>query len=171
MKIKTPILIILIFPVLFSCQIEKKISEYPASIGDIEFNPDTDNKDYNLCFRKYIFQYFNYTSETENYEGEKIEIDKIFFMQYKNQNIPDETGLIRIRFIVNCKGETDRFRMIEMDENYKPKNFDSKITSQLMGISKGLKRWKPKKINEHDVDYYQYLIFKIENGNLIEIMP
>ncbi|MDR6459277.1 hypothetical protein J2786_002384 [Chryseobacterium vietnamense] len=171
MKLKIPIVIILIIPVLFSCQIEKKISEYPANIGDIEFNPDSDNKDYNLCFGKHIFQYFNYTSEPENYKGEKIEIDKIFFMRYKNQNIPNETGLIRIRFVVNCKSETDRFRVIGVDENYNPKKFDNKITSQLLMIAKGLDGWIPKKIKDHEVDYYQYLIFKIENGNLIEIMP
>ncbi|MDC8098618.1 hypothetical protein [Chryseobacterium rhizosphaerae] len=171
MKLKIPILIILIIPVLFSCQIEKKLSEYPANIGDIEFDPATDNKDFNFCFGKYIFQYFNYTNEPENYNGEKIEIDKIFFTQYQNQDIPNETGLVRIRFVVNCKGETDRFRMMGMDENYRSKKFNSKITSQLIAITKGLNGWKPKKIKEHDVDYYQYLIFRIENGNLIEIMP
>ncbi|WP_177765852.1 tetratricopeptide repeat protein [Flavobacterium sp. I3-2] len=43
-------------------------------------------------------------------------MDKTFFDNYKNQNFTEQSGLIRIRFIVNYKGETDRFRILEMDE-------------------------------------------------------
>lgn len=155
---------------MFSCQVENQTSKYLDYVGDIEFNPDMDKKDFSLCYKKHIFQYFN-DSNGLQYSGEKIIIDKIFFTQYQNQNILNETGLVRIHFVVNCKGETDRFRMIEMDENYNSKNFNTKVTSQLMTIAKGLNGWKPKKIQKNDIDYYQYLIFKIENGNLIEIMP
>lgn len=56
-------------------------------------------------------------------------------------------------------------------ENYKEKEFNPKITEQLIIICKSLKAWIPKKINGKEVDYYQYLIFKIKHGNLIEIMP
>ena len=72
---------------------------------------------------------------------------------------------------MNCKGETDRFRILEMDENYKEKKFNEKITNQLLQISKNLSGWNPKIIQNRNVDYYQYLIFKIKDGNLIEIMP
>lgn len=170
MKIKIFMLIVLLNSLLFSCQAEKQASKYPDNIGDIQFNPATDKKDFNLCAEKYIFQYFN-DSNGLQYKGEKPEIERLFFSQYKNQNIPDETGLIRIRFVVNCKGETDRFRMMGMDNQYLPKTFNNKITDQLMQITKSLNGWSPKKIQNHEVDYYQYLIFKIENGNLIEIMP
>lgn len=169
-KIRNIVFPILLFPLMFSCQAESKTLKYPANIGDIEFDHNTDKKDFNLCFGKHIFQYFN-DSNGLQYSEEKAAIDKIFFTQYKNQNLYNETGLIRIHFVVNCKGETDRFRIMGIDENYKPRTFSSKVSGQLMEIAKSLKGWKPKKINEHDVDYYQYLIFKIENGNLIEIKP
>lgn len=170
MKTRTFLFIILIFPALCSCQAEKINTQYPPNIGDIEFNPDTDKKDFHLCFRNYIIQYFNYTNGLQ-YNGEKAEIEKIFFKQYQNQNIPGENGLVRIRFVVNCKGETDRFRMMGMDWNYNSKTFSSKVTDQLMQISRNLNGWIPRKFKGRDVDYYQYLIFKIENGNLLEIMP
>lgn len=168
MRIK---LFLLLIPTLFSCQTEKKISNYPDYIGDIEYNPDTDKKDFTMCFGKYIFQYFSPNNELENYKGEKRALDNAFFSAYKNQNISGETGLVRIRFVVNCKGETDRFRIMGMNEDYKPKGFSKTITDQLMQITRNLNGWNPKKVQGHDVDYYQYLIFKIENGNLIEIMP
>lgn len=167
MKIKT---LFFLIPILFSCQSEKQISNYPKSIGDIEFDSKIDNPNFKLCFDKYVFQYFN-DSNGLQYKGEKIVLDKTYFDNYKNQNLVGETGLIRIRFIVNCKGETDRFRILEMDENYKEKKFNEKITNQLLQISKNLSGCNPKIIQNRNVDYYQYLIFKIKDGNLIEIMP
>jgi len=146
------------------------IPEYPNNVGDIEFNSKTDKKDFELCNKNHIYQYFNNSGGLE-YEGEKLEIEKVFKENYKSEKINNETGLIRINFIVNCKGKTDRFRLISMDENYNEKVFLKSITDQLLAITKNLNGWKAKKIKERDIDYYQYLIFKIENGQLKEIMP
>jgi hypothetical protein len=145
-------------------------SEYPKYVGDIEFKSEIDNKDFELCFEKHIFQYFN-TADGMEYEGEKLAIEKEFAVKYKSEIIKNETGLIRINFVVNCKGKTDRFRLISMDENYNEKVFAKSITEQLMRITKNLIGWQGKKYNEKEIDYYQYLIFKIENGQLKEILP
>ena len=145
-------------------------SEYPNNVGDIEFNPTTDKQDFELCNENHIYQYFN-NSEGLEYEGEKLEIEKVFKEKYKSEKINNETGLIRINFIVNGKGKTDRFRLISMDEKYTEKVFLKSITDQLLNITKTLNGWKSKKIREKEIDYYQYLIFKIENGQLKEIVP
>ena len=63
-----------------------------------------------------------------------------------------------------------------MDEKYQEKVFDKLITNQLLLISKSLKGWIPKnftsKTNEvFNYDYYQYLIFKIKDGQITEILP
>jgi hypothetical protein len=143
-------------------------SEYPNYVGDIEFNSEIDNKDFELCNSKHIYQYFN-IGDGLIYEGEKLAIEKEFTEKYKSEIIKNETGLIRINFVVNCKGKTDRFRLISMAENYKEKIFVKSITEQLMSITKNLKGWEGKKYKE--IDYYQYLIFKIENGQLKQILP
>lgn len=167
MKIKT---LVFLLPILINCRSEKPISTYAQNIGDIEFDPKTDNSNFKLCFDKYVFQYFN-DSNGLQYEGEKVALDKTFFGNYIDQNLFGESGLIRIRFIVNCKGETDRYRILEMDENYNQKKFNENITTQLLQITKSLKGWKPKIIENENIDYYQYLIFKVKDGNLIEILP
>jgi hypothetical protein len=145
-------------------------SDYPNYVGDIEFNSEIDTKDFELCNSKHIYQYFN-MGDGLVYEGEKRAIEKEFAEKYKSEIIKNETGLIRINFVVNCKGKTDRFRLISMDENFKEKVFATSITEQLMSITKNLKGWKGKKYKEREIDYYQYLIFKIENGQLKEILP
>ena len=145
-------------------------SDYPNFVGDIEFNSQTDKQDFELCNGRFISQYFNNSGASE-YEGEKLAIEKEFAEKYKSENIKTENGLIRIRFVVNCKGKTDRFRLISMDENYQEKVFVQSITDQLMDITKNLKGWKAQKDAEKGINYYKYLIFKIENGQLKEILP
>ena len=69
-----------------------------------------------------------------------------------------------------CEGYLDA-DLVSMDENYKEKLFPKSITDQLLKITKNLKGWKPKKIEGREIDFYQYLIFKIENAQLKEILP
>jgi len=54
---------------------------------------------------------------------------------------------------------------------YEPMRFNKRITSQLLSIIKSIKAWQVQMVNGQPVDYYQYLIFKIRNGQLIEILP
>lgn len=159
-----------LIPLLVNAQSEIKKTVYPDMVGDIAFDTTTDKKDFQLCYNTHVFQYFNF-SDGVQYKGEKIALDKTIKEQYRPESAKKESGTIRIRFIVNCKGETDRFRIIGMDENYTEKVFDTSITNQLLTITKGLNGWLPKKWKEQEVSYYQYLIFKIENGQLIEILP
>ncbi len=168
----TKILKLLLFISLISFgQVKSETkSEYPNYVGNIEFNSKIDNKDFELCNSKHINQYFN-IGDGLLYEGEKLAIEKEFAEKYKSEIIKNETGLIRINFVVNCKGKTDRFRLISMNENYEEKVFDKSITDKLLSIAKNLKGWKGKRIREKEIDYYQYLIFKMENGQLKEILP
>jgi len=163
--------LIFLIPLILFCQEKNEIkSIYPSRIGDIAFDKETDKGNFNVCTEKQIIQYFNDSRGLE-YEGEKLAIEKEFAEKYKSDKVENETGLIRIRFVVNCKGETDAFRLIAMDENYNQKVFLKSITDQLLNITKNLTGWKIKKHNEKEAYYYQYLIFKIENGQLKEILP
>ena len=170
MNLKAFLYLSFLMPIFSSCQTEKKLSEYPRFIGDIAFDSKYDKSNFYLCNEKDIAQYHN-DSKGMEYKGEKIALQEEIFSKFKAMIDTSQNGLIRIRFIVNCKGETDRFRIISMDENYNEKKFSINITEQLLLICKELKGWLPKKLDGKEVDYYQYLIFKINRGNLIEILP
>lgn len=144
----------------------KKISGY---VGDIAPDSALDDPAFEKCNEGHVFQFFN-DSNGLQYEGEKSAI-KAAFHGYNHQVVTGESGLIRIRFIVNCKGETGRFRLMAMNVNYQEKSFPKTITRQLMKITQSLKGWQTKFIQGSEIDYYQYLIFKIEDAQLIEIMP
>ncbi len=168
-----PIYLTFLLASFLSCAQESKIikEEYPPRhIGDIEFDPKLDNPDFKLCYPKYVFQYFNNSGGIE-YNGEKIAIDKTFEKKYNSEIVKKESGLIRIRFVVNCEGKTDRFRILGSDENYQEKEFDKSITDQLLTITKSLDGWNVKYYNDSVIDYYQYLIFKIKDGKILKILP
>ena len=139
-------------------------------VGNIDFDEKQDRKDFILCDEAHIFQYFN-DSKGLQYEGEKIAIEKEFQQKYNSKNVKKENAWVRIRFIVNCFGRSDRFRILTANYDYEPIEIDKNITAQLLEITKNLDGWIPKQERGQKIDYYQYLTFKIKNGKIDEILP
>ena len=157
---------------IVSCQTEKgATSKYHAQVGDIIFDEKIDDVNFKKCISddQFMFQYYN-DSKGFQYKGEKYEIEK----KLKSLNLKSlkkENGYITIRFLVNCEGKTGWFRMQQMNEDYKKYVFDEKLSNQLLIFTKSLNGWIPKEIEEKKIDYYQYLTYKIENGQVSEILP
>jgi len=173
---KTLTLINLIIIILFiSCESTKEVNqekEYLRWVGDIEHNSSTDNSNFRICNGEdKVKQYFN-LGEGPVYVGEKPALLRAFKTKYKPVLNKNQNGLIRIRFVVNCEGQADRFRVLQADSNYNETEFDNKIVSQLMEITKGIKEWVILYTDDDKpVDYYNYLIFKIIDGHITEILP
>ncbi len=140
-------------------------------IDDIVHDPDLDDSEFTLCHGEdSVLQYFN-DGKGLKYAGEKLAIEEAFFQNYDANKMAKESGLVRIRFVVNCKGKTGRFRVMAMDDDYNPIRMDHTITEQLLAITKVLNGWQPMQMGQGKADYYQYLIFKIDKGHLTKILP
>lgn len=145
--------------------------EYLRWVGDIEHDENIDHPNFKVCHGDdNILQYFN-LGKGPNYKGGKPSIVNTFKSKYKFSQDSSQNGFIRIRFIVNCEGKSGRFRLLQSNYNYEPFEFDKKITSQLLDITKSIEDWKIFYRKDTPVDYYLYLIFKIKNGQLTEILP
>lgn len=158
-----------------SCQTaqeQKDTQNYLRQVGDITSDLTLDRPDFKTCNgEEYAFQYFN-TGEGFRYQGEKTALVSHILNSYKPiSSTTDQSGYIRIRFIVNCKGEAGRFRIISSNFDYQEKVFDKAITNQLLTILKELDGWEIMTKNEKPLDYYLYLIFKLDNGHIMEILP
>lgn len=168
------ILFLFVVLIIASCDGSKEHrqvpKEYPRHIGDAEFDQNLDSPDFTLCYPNHVAQYFNYGDGLE-YDGEKTAIVDVFRESYDPSLSLPESGLLRIRFIVNCQGKTGRFRLLGMDENYNEKVFDISIIDQVLNICRSLDGWNVKYDKGNAIDYYQYLIFKFEEGEIVEIMP
>jgi len=160
---------------ILSCTDPQKVKneDYLRWVGDIPFNQNIDDPEFELCYEEpYTRQYFNFAKGVQ-YNGGKPAIIKHFKNNYKSV-ASQQSGLLRIRFIVNCKGETGRFRLMGANEDLKPMQFDTEISRQLLNLTREMTGWLPIESEREDnaaLDYYQYLIFKIHQGKIIEIMP
>lgn len=147
-------------------------SGYMRFVGDIPPDSILDASGFKVCNEeKHIFQYFN-TGEGFKYKGEKPAL----VSKIKNNFKPiagsdDQNGYIRIRFIINCRGESGRYSVLSSDFSYEPKKFDQVVVNQLLTLVEELDGWEIISKNGTSLDYYMYLIFKIENGQIIEILP
>jgi hypothetical protein len=155
---------------LLQCRTQKSDSEQRGSVGDIVFDPNIDDPNFALCgTEEQLFQYFNSGKGIE-IEGEKKGLDKQLFALFKNTKFKND-GYVRIRFIVNCKGESGRFRVLTSDLQFREMKMHSSTTEPLLKACKDIKGWKPLVYNDMARDYYQYLTFKLVDGKLKEILP
>ncbi|VXC31752.1 MULTISPECIES: hypothetical protein [Chryseobacterium] len=158
---------------LSNCQTEKTtVSKYPVHVGNLEFDEKIDDPNFKRCLPEgsYAYQYYNGYSLGIEYKGEKLEI--IRTLEKGNiQSSKDINGYITVRFVVNCEGKAGIFRMQQMDEEYRKKELDKKLSEQILSFTKKLNGWIPKEIEGRKVDYYQYLTYKIKHGKVSEILP
>ncbi len=150
-------------------EVEQK-PKYLRWVGDSVYDPEIDDPTFAVCHGEgMVKQYFNF-SQGFKYNGERSTLLEKIYSRYEPVDV-DESGWIRIRFVVNCKGQAGRFRLTQSDENYKERAFDQRISSQLMSIVQSLSGWALMPSAEKPEDYYLYLLFKIENGNITEVLP
>src|SRR5262245_11881817 len=135
-------LLLLVFLVL--CTVARSqnttaAQNFPENVGDIPFDASLDDPAFTVCKPEMVLQNYNLGSY---YNDHKKDIAQFVTNRY---TVPADTllqtGYVTIRFIINCKGETGRFRIYELDNNYQPFHFNPKITDQLLLLTKQLKGW------------------------------
>ena len=147
-----------------------KEDQLTANVGDIAYNPQTDRLDFKLCDKGNIYWYYQLGTK---YTGGKPAIVKSIFKYYRYvpafKNI---SGSITISFVVNCEGQTDRFRISQLGTNYQKITFQQGLVKQLLQGVKSLDAWIPGKYHDGSAaNSYYYLNFKIEDGKIKEITP
>lgn len=135
-------------------------------VGDIIFNPKTDRSDFKLCHSDNVQQYYAVDGGYET----RIPLKNFSKIVLKN-NKRTINCYLTVRFIVNCAGEADRYRISAVSYDFKPMNIRIGYIKQLITIVKRLRRWKQVKYQGQSCDYYQYLTFKIKSGYIIDILP
>lgn len=126
------------------------------------------NKDFLVCNEQRILQYYN--SERATYSKGKNNLRKFILENYQNK-YHSESGYLNIRFIINCKGEAGRYIIHENDLDLNPKEFSESLVDQLFFLTTELKKWNPNYYNEAYYDSYMYISYRIENGEITEIIP
>jgi hypothetical protein len=143
--------------------------EYLRHVGDIPADSKLDLMSFRPCKEEYATVYYAF-DKPDLYKGEKPAMIKPF-LDLAFPRIKGETGYITIRFMVNCEGRTGRFRVEQLDIEYKDKKFNPKIVESILSTTMSLDGWIPGKFDERAYDYYKYLTFKIIDNQINEILP
>lgn len=133
-------------------------------------DPDTAllNEGFNVCNENYIVQYYN-TPELPYPKG-KNGFRNYINQAYVNDNYSD-SGYLNIRFIINCEGEVGRFVIHENNLDLEPSTFNEPLKNQLFKLTSEAKGWNPIFLFEEARDSYMYVSYRIEDGEITEIIP
>ena len=159
---------------IFFLTIWTHVAASAQSVGDIPFDPKTDNPKFTLCKEDWVWQ--GYHLKTPMDETPKA-VAQEFKSKYKYRDEwKNESGLIRVRFLVNCQGQTDRFRALGMDDDLNEKNFNDNLVAHVIQLTREFawpaRRATPAGVRAQSqtVDYYHFVTFSVKNGKLVEII-
>jgi hypothetical protein len=150
----------------------QSISHLPSAsgmaVGDIAFDEKLDDKKFCICNASEIFQYHSLAFNNRHAFKRRAQKQVLKLKSGSRKNV---SGYITIRFIVNCNGEADRFRILSVDHRYSPQFFDRTFTLALLAVVKNFDAWSIGKFEGELVDYYQIVTFKIVNSRVADILP
>ena len=75
-----------------------------------------------------------YSVRVTNANERMYQVRKIINRQFRAVTLPGQSGLIRMQFAVNCRGNASELTLIGFSETYAPMPFDPRLTDQLRAI-------------------------------------
>ncbi len=139
-------------------------------VGAIAFNANTDDSTFYLCDDMNIMEYYQVNPKY----GEGAKSIRQHFKRYLkdiNNRIDFDAGLITIRFIINCKGKMDRFRIYSVNQEYKTIHIPDDLKLHCINAVKNMGEWQPGYYENEYFDSYYTLSLKIRNEEVVDILP
>lgn len=154
----------------FSQEIGSLTPKNGGNVGDIPYDPTLDDSTFSLCKPGYVAEYYSVSGGYRGGRKKLLHLLKELKLDRAASSSPS-SGYITIRFLVNCQGKTDRFRMLQVDEGYSATSFPADLINAVLLFTKNLTDWLPGKHEKESYDYFQYLTFKISDGIPVDILP
>lgn len=148
---------------------ESAKEKYLHYIGYIEQSTALANTKYELCGDKKIAYTYN-GAAYRAYKISKNTFRKNILKTYQNNGYPD-SGYLNFRFLVNCKGEAGWFEIIEMNLDLEETELEQNMVDQLFSITSNSNHWNALDYKGSPLNYYMYISYRIENGEIVEILP
>jgi len=143
--------------------------KYPYYIGFIDQETALLNQNYSLCGDGTIYK-THHGAPFDAYQYNKRTFKENVLKTYKNEDFTD-SGYVNFRFLVNCEGNPGWFEIVEINENFEEVSHSTEMVNQLLKITSNPAHWAIYKVDEMPKNYYHYVSYKIENGEVTEILP
>lgn len=143
------------------------ISASAQGVGSIPFDPKTDDPKFQLCNPNWVWQ--GYELKTMMDET-ALTVDREFRAKFgKMPSWKGENGLIRIRFLVNCNGQADRFRLLCLGPDLREKDFSADLKAHVIKVTSEI-QWPVRRAQQQTVDYYHYFSIRVIDGELKDVI-
>ncbi|WP_109301607.1 hypothetical protein [Aquimarina sp. AU474] len=143
--------------------------KYPHYIGYLDPQKTVSSTNFEICSEERIFK-THHGAPKIAYAINKGVFKNNILSAYTNSQFTD-SGYLNFRFIINCKGEPGRFEVIQMDLNLEETKLHKKLVDQFFELTAQSRHWNIFTYKEEARDYYMYVSYKIENGEISEILP
>ena len=81
------------------------------------------------------------------------------------------SGYLTFRFVINCEGEAGYFITEEAKLDFERQQFSLPLVQQVYALLRDFKAWQPTVVRGEAVDAYAYVTLKLNDGQLIDILP
>lgn len=130
-------------------------------------NPDA-STDFKRCSDKLPIGFYH-SAAPHVYKGGKPEFRKLIESNFSKGKYQDN-GFLNFRFIIDCNGNIGDIETNELDNDFNYTEFSPELVKELYQLSFKKENWSLLKAEEPR-DMYMYLIYKIEDGEVVEIIP
>lgn len=162
-------LIICFSPIARSQNTIPKTINTKEKIGYIKFDPKIDNVNFFLCDEYNIMEYY----QVNPVYNEGLKSINEYFIPHINyaNNLCEEDGYLTVRFVINCKGKTDRYRATFVNTEYLKSSKNKELKKYIVNKIKKMSDWTSGNYEGKDFDSYYHINFKISDCKISEIYP
>lgn len=112
-----------------------------------------------------------YNDDVAQFLGGKGRLRKVLSEKLDPTLLVGADGYLSYHFVINCEGQAGWFTTVECGLDYTSTTFSDALKNHLFDILSSEKEWKPLSIDGVPKDAYTYITFKIESGEIIELLP
>lgn len=138
-------------------------------IGWIPFDKSIDNPNFKVCDELNIEEYYQVNPSY----GEGIPSIRKYVSTHQKllESLCEKDGYVIVRFVINCQGQTDRYRSKFMTLNYTNENaVNSELQKKIIQLIRNMGDWTPGKYDGKTYDCYQHLKILFKNSQLVDVL-
>lgn len=111
-----------------------------------------------------------YSVRVSNVNEKAYQVKKLLRDRFQAIDLPGQSGLVRMQFVVNCRGETGRFELVGFSETYAPMTFDPRLTKQLTTICQTqiIPIWQTQDVKTRAYDETVRFSVRLKDGAIVE---
>lgn len=130
-------------------------------------NPDI-SENFRRCSDKLPVGFYHSTAPYI-YKGGKP-VFRRFIQENYSKNSFTDNGFLNFRFLIDCNGELGDVEINQLDTNLEITMLNKDLVNELSKLTLKKENWNSLETREVR-DLYMYIIYKIENGQVVEILP